>query len=214
MPLQNRVRPDGEIVAHPARGLFMGNRGGRIHVNGKRLGGRRWAGKTWICCVTSFKRRRREVMGHGYTELFFLDEATALAAGHRPCFECRRADAIRFADLWRQATGGDRRLRAAEMDAALHVERLAPGGAKRMHEMRARDLPGGAMISCGERILLHHAGWYWPWSPDGYGAPERTTFDTCAALTPPAILAVLGAGYRPVLHASLDGDMGRTRGQG
>ncbi len=91
MPLQNRVLPDGQIVAHSARGAFMGNRGGRFHDPETRtLTTRRWASRQWIICVLDFKHRHREVMGHGYTELFFLDEVTALAAGHRPCFECRR----------------------------------------------------------------------------------------------------------------------------
>ena len=95
MPLQNRVQPTGEIVAHPARGLFVGNRG-RIHRDDRTLGGRRWTTHGWVTCLLSFRGRQREVMGRGWTELFFLDEAVALAAGHRPCAECRRADYRRF----------------------------------------------------------------------------------------------------------------------
>ena len=92
MPLQNRVTPQGEIIATPERGTVMGNRGGRIHRDDRA----RWKSKAWITCRLSFKSRHRTVMGNSYTELFFLDEATALAAGHRPCFECRRADALAF----------------------------------------------------------------------------------------------------------------------
>jgi hypothetical protein len=107
MPLQNRVTPFGEIVAHPARGMVMGNRG-ILHDSGRRLHPtRRWTHKTWICCLCEFKGRHRAVMTPGrYTELFFLDEATALAAGHRPCFECRRADANQFAAAWAHGNGG------------------------------------------------------------------------------------------------------------
>jgi len=100
MPLQNRVTPFGELIVTPARGTLMGNRGGRMHADHKTLGSRRWASRQWICCVLAFKGRHRQVWGEGSTELFFLDEVTALAAGHRPCFECRREDAERFAALF------------------------------------------------------------------------------------------------------------------
>ena len=96
MPLQNRVDPFGALHAVPARGALMGNRGGRFHLDDRALGKRRHASRRWICCVCEFRGRQRKVWGAGYTELFFLDEITALAAGHRPCFECRRADAMRF----------------------------------------------------------------------------------------------------------------------
>jgi hypothetical protein len=101
MPLQNRVTPSGEIIATPHRGLMMGNRGGCFHRPDQTLKARRWANRQWIACLLEFKDRRRQLMQpNRYTELFFLDEATALAAGHRPCFECRRASAVRFAELW------------------------------------------------------------------------------------------------------------------
>src|SRR5438034_9390541 len=132
MPLQNRVTPLGELVAVASRGLFMGNRGGRIHRNDRTLGTRRWASRAWICCVTRFKGRHRTVWGHGYTELFFLDEPTALAAGHRPCFECRRRDALAFAEHWRQAFRLRARPSAGDMDERLHAERLN-GRAKRRY---------------------------------------------------------------------------------
>ena len=129
MTLQNRVTPFGDIIATPARGLFMGNRGGRIHDAARRLGRRRWASTQWICCRLHFKDRHRSVWAESYTELFFLDEPTALAAGHRPCFECRRADAMAFAAAW--ARGGARP-KAADMDRVLHRERLA-APAQRLH---------------------------------------------------------------------------------
>src|SRR6476646_11713537 len=100
LPLQNRVDPFGELFAAPARGLFMGNRGGRIHTDDRTLTKRRWASRQWICCVLDFKNRQRDVWGRYYTELFFLDEVTAFAAGHWPCFECSRRDAELFARLF------------------------------------------------------------------------------------------------------------------
>src|SRR5262245_44426028 len=124
MPLQNRVSPLGELFATDARGTWFGNRGGRFHRDDRTLGSRRWVSRTWICCVLEFKNRQRDVWGKSYTELFFLDEVTALAAGHRPCFECRRKDAVAFADRWRQARKLSARPLAIEMDEVLHAERL------------------------------------------------------------------------------------------
>ena len=124
MPLQNRVTPTGEIIATPHRGLFTGNRG-IIHDPATRtLLARRWANKAWLTCLCEFKGRRREVMGgRSWTELFFLDEATAFAAGHRPCFFCRRDDANRFRAAWEQGNGVTNVL-ARDIDAVLHRERL------------------------------------------------------------------------------------------
>src|SRR3984893_16441108 len=116
MALQNRVDPFGDLIATPARGLLFGNRGGRFHRDPQTLGNRRWASRQWICCVLEFKNRRRKVWDTGYTELFFLDEPTALAAGHRPCFECRRRDAEAF----RKAFNERAWVSAPEMDAVLH----------------------------------------------------------------------------------------------
>ena len=145
MALQNRVDPFGELIATPARGMFFGNRGGRFHRDDRTLGRRRWASRQWICCVLSFKGRRHDVWGRGFTDLFFLDEVTALAAGHRPCFECRRADAKLFAEKWAEGNGGGIP-RAPEMDVVLQDERLN-GRAKRTHGMRIDDLPDGAVIA-------------------------------------------------------------------
>src|SRR5882724_2357593 len=129
MPLQNRVSPFGELFVTPARGTLMGNRGGRLHDARRQLASRRWSSKQWICCQLDFNDRHRKVWGEGYSELFFLDEVTALAAGHRPCFECRRKDAEIFAALF---SGGSKRASAPVMDKVLHAERL-DGRAKRTH---------------------------------------------------------------------------------
>src|SRR5437588_2021670 len=132
MPLSNRVDPFGDLFAHPARGLMFGNRGGRFHRGDRTLGARRWVSRRWICCVLEFKGRHREVWGNSYTELFFLDEPTALAAGHRPCFECRRADARAFAAAFAAGTAVKAVPHAPDLDRALHAERLA-GRSKRLH---------------------------------------------------------------------------------
>ena len=127
MPLQNRVTPTGEIIATPHRGLFTGNRGIIHDPTTKTLLTRRWASQAWLTCVCEFRGRRREVMGgHSWTELFFLDEATAFAAGHRPCFFCRRDDANRFRTAWEEGNGVTNVL-ARDIDAVLHRERLEGG---------------------------------------------------------------------------------------
>jgi hypothetical protein len=202
MPLQNRVDPIGQLFASPARGLFMGNRGGRFHTDAQTLTARRWVSRQWICCVTEFKGRHRDVWGRFYTELFFLDEPTALAAGHRPCFECRRKDAEAFAEHWRRALGLRRPPRAPDMDRVLHHERL-DGRTKRLHRLRIDDLPAGAMIARGDEVFAVRGGALLRWTPDGYTARMRRPRDTIAnVLTPPAVLRVLAAGYEPHWHPS------------
>lgn len=205
-PLQNRVRPDGTIVATPERGLMMGNRGGCFHRDDQTLGRTHWANRQWICCVLSFKGRRRALMQpNRYTELFFLDEATALAAGHRPCFECRRADATRFAALWAQSHGMPSPPSAPEMDRVLHEERLAPDRAKQSFEARADSLPDGVILHLASEddLYLIAGKRLFPWSFSGYGPPrplpERQNVHV---LTPRSIVAVLSSGYRPMLHPS------------
>ena len=202
MPLQNRVSPFGDLFASPARGLFMGNRGGRFHTDVKTLTARRWASRQWICCVLDFKGRLRDVWGRFYTELFFLDEPTALAAGHRPCFECRRSDAQAFAEAWRQVHGLVARPRAGEMDEVLHGERLH-GRGKRLHRRNLDELPDGAFVALEQAAFAIRGDALLRWTPDGYNArilrPRGIAVDV---LTPPAILAVLSAGYQPRWHPS------------
>lgn len=213
MPLQNRVTPFGEIIADPARGQFMGNRGGRIHdPDTRRLTNRRWASRRWICCVTAFKGRQRAVMGRGYTELFFLDEVTALAAGHRPCFECRRGDAIAFSKGWAEAQGHATPLKADTMDVVLHGERrlalTSPG--RTLNADAIAQLPDGAMIALpppadGAEMTACalRGGHILPWSPSGYGAARPIGRQSNAILlTPASICAVLTVGYTPRWHDS------------
>src|SRR5688572_26480781 len=165
MPLQNRVTPEGEVIATAHRGLMMGNRGGLFHLPDQTLGARRWATRQWIACVLDFKGRRREVMQEGYTELFFLDEATALAAGHRPCFECRRRDAQSFAEKWAQAKSGGIP-KAPEMDVVLQNERL-DGRAKRTHAMPFDELSDGAFVAFDDAAYALRGDKLLRWSPSG-----------------------------------------------
>lgn len=208
MPLQNRVRPDGEIEAVGARGTMMGNRGGCFHRDDKTLKPRRWASRQWICCVLAFKGRCRRVFSPGlYTELFFLDEATALAAGHRPCFECRRAEAVAFAAAWAKAQRLAALPRAPEMDAALHAERLASAPERPRETALSGSLPDGVFVRDGGVPSLVWRGRLFRWTHDGY--VHRTELDPRRAvdvITPPAIVAVLRAGYRPQVHFTAEGD--------
>ena len=201
MPLQNRVTPSGEIIATPHRGLFTGNRG-IIHDPATRTLTRRWASQAWLTCVCEFRGRRREVMGgRSWTELFFLDEATAFAAGHRPCFFCRREDANRFRAAWEEGNGVANVL-ARQIDALLHRERLE-GGKKRLHAlpMPLEKLPEGAMVQAGDESFLIAQGRAMLWSPGGYRKPE-SAIENAMLLTPPSTLRALSRGYRPVLHPS------------
>jgi hypothetical protein len=202
MPLQNRVDPFGELLAVPARGLFMGNRGGRFHTPAKSLTTRRWVSRQWICCVLDFKDRRRDVWGQFYTELFFLDEPTAFAAGHRPCFECRRKAAEAFAEKWREAHRLRARPRAGEMDEVLHRERLN-GRRKRTHRLAIDTLPDGSILALEEGTFAIRDDTLLGWSIQGYHARKaRPRGIAVDVLTPPAILAVLSAGYEPRWHAT------------
>lgn len=202
MALQNRVTPFGDIVAIPQRGMFTGNRGILHDPATRTLLRRRWASSAWLICACDYNGVRRDVMaGRSWTELFFLDEATALAAGHRPCFLCRRPAAERFRAAWsraqRAAPPG-----AAQLDAKLHGERLV-GRRKRVHpiDRDIRDLPDGAMIAANGVAYVVVAGQVRPWTEAGYGAPQH--IERPQLLTPPSTLAALECGYEPVLHPAL-----------
>jgi hypothetical protein len=202
MPLQNRVTPTADIIATPHRGLFTGNRGIIHDPQTKTLLRKRWANKAWLTCLCEFKGRRREVMGgRSWTELFFLDEATAFAAGHRPCFFCRRDDANRFCDAWEQGNGVSNVL-ADDIDKVLHRERL-DAGKKRLHALPAPPdkLPDGAMVQEGTESYLIMQGRALSWSPGGYRETSNA-IKLAMLLTPPSTLRALDAGYRPVLHLS------------
>jgi hypothetical protein len=201
-PLQNRVTPSGEIVSTPQRGLFTGNRGIIHDPATKTMLTRRWSSKAWITCVCEFRGRRRDVMAtRSWTELFFVDEATALAAGHRPCFYCRRDDANAFRAAWEKGNGISG-VRAPEMDEVLHRERLDSRN-KRLHAlpMPPEKLPDGAMVQAGAESYLIARGGALLWTWDGYREVSDALRDA-SLLTPPSTLRALAAGYRPVLHPS------------
>ncbi len=202
--MQNRVTPTGEIVAAPQRGLLMGNRG-CLHHPDRTLGVARWRSNLWICCVLDWQGRRRDVMPPGrWTALFFLDEATALAAGHRPCGYCRRPAYLAYAEAWRAARGLAERPKAGEMNAQLHAERVDPRSRRqRTSRARAGSLPDGVMIRHDRGSGLLARGQVLPWSFAGYRAAVPLRQDvTVEVLTPPSSVVALAAGYRPLLHPS------------
>jgi hypothetical protein len=202
MTLQNRVTPFGEIVAVPARGLFAGNRGIIHDPQTKTLLKRRWTTKAWICCTLDWKGVRREPMARrSWTELFFLDEATAFAAGHRPCFYCRRERAIAFRDAWAKGKG-IAHARAPDMDAVLHAERLDDRRRKKLHplERPIADLPDGTMVAAGNDAHVVAGGRLWRWTFEGYRRAESSRVE--AMITPPSIAAAL-SGFAPILHPSI-----------
>jgi hypothetical protein len=197
-PLQNRVDPFGELHAVAERGGLMGNRGGRLHRDDQTLSGSRWKNKHWLICVCEFKGRRRDVWGRYYTEIFFLDEPTALAAGHRPCFECRRPAAKAFIAAFPGAPRG-----VEAMDEALHPERVEKRR-KPLWRARLGDLPDGAMIARDERAYAVRAGALLAWSFAGYGAPAPLEPGAVVdVLTPPSAVAALKSGYRPLWPEAL-----------
>jgi hypothetical protein len=205
MTRQNRVTPLSELVAHPARGLVYGNRGCLHDAHGRIR--RRYAGRRWIACRLRFRGWHREpLMQPGrYTELFFLDEATAFAAGHRPCALCRREDYERFRAIWRDAHPGDDGADAVDM--RLHGERVDPRTrGQRCHATNVDDLPDGAFVLAGgaPRVVLGQR--VLRWTPGGYDeATPRPAGAHVGLLTPPSLIAVLRAGWEPVvplLHPS------------
>lgn len=195
MPRQNRVTPLGDVIAHSARGLVFGNRGCLHDEQG--VVRRRHDGRLWIACRLSFKGRRRELMQPGrYTELFFLDEATALAAGHRPCAECRRDDYNRFVASWPGALTG--RSRAAVINNQLHAERLTEDGRQRHHDGVWDDLPDGAFVVRDDAPWLVRGETLLRWTPSGYTAVLSRPAGTGArVVTPPSLVEVLRRGWQP-----------------
>ena len=205
MPLQNRVDPWGTIFRTPARGTMLGNRGGALH-NDEREIVRAYASRRWITCVLEFKGRHRIVMSpRRYTELFFLDEAVAFAAGHRPCAECRRARFNAFLNAWKRRRGGDdsEPVRADAVDLELHRARAGRHGVKVTYQAPLDSLPNGSFVESegaawlvwNEALLL--------WTPEGYARKERRPSGAAATvLTPRPIVECFRAGYEPDTHPS------------
>jgi hypothetical protein len=202
VPLQNRVTPFGELVAVVGRGLLMGNRG-VLHDGARRIV-RSWQVRRWIACRTEFRGRHREVMQpRRWTELFFLDEATAFAAGHRPCAQCRYADYQRFRSLWETCHGPP--ANADSMDRVLQAERL-DGRRKRTYAARFAALPDGAYVALDGAAWLVWRGEVLAWSDGGYAQRRRRPRnDEVDVLTPPSVVALLTAGYPVWVHRSAIG---------
>jgi hypothetical protein len=205
MPLQNRVTPFSELVAVSARGLVYGNRGCLHNADG--VVTRRLGTKRWISCRLEFRgwRRERLLQPGRFTELFFLDEATAFSAGHRPCALCRREDYGNFVTLWHELHPGDRRGVDA-IDERLHGERIDPGTrGQRRYEARLSTLPEGAFVLHGAEPHLVLGDRLLPWSPAGYENPIARRGGRVTVLTPPSLVEVLRSGWRgavPLLHPS------------
>jgi hypothetical protein len=204
MPLQNRVTPFGELVAHPARGLVYGNRG-CLHDDLGRIR-RQWAVRRWIACRLEFRGwHRSPLLQPGkFTELFFLDEATAFAAGHRPCALCRHEDYVRFCDVWRQSHGDP--VGADAIDLHLHSERIdVRTRDRRLHRAELDDLPDGAFVVESDVAWLVLGRALLRWTPAGYTERRRRESRSVSLLTPPSLVEVLRAGWEPVvplLHPS------------
>lgn len=205
MPRKNRVTPFSTLIATSARGTLTGNRG-CLHDN-QQLIRRQFQGVRWIICLLEFKGRQRAIMTPGrYTELFFLDEATALAAGHRPCAECQRERFNHFREIWAKANptiAGSLRPTATTLDSALHQERVAPRNLGDRLVTSTEILPAGVFVTDDEENaylvvgnrLLH-------WSPTGYEPLSRPTRYPVRVLTPTSVVRTLAAGYSAGIHAS------------
>ena len=210
MPLQNRVDPFGAIFRSPARGTLMGNRGGALHTEQREIV-RAYLNRRWITCVLEFRGRRRVIMApRRYTELFFLDEAVAFAAGHRPCAECRHERFQAFQAAWlryrasrREGANPGAAARADEIDLELHRARLDPQKRKRTYEAPLHSLPDGCFVEIDRAAWLVFGGALYLWTPERYAARQRPSGGLKATvLTPQPIVECFRQGYRPEIHAS------------
>ena len=198
--LQNRVDPQGNLIKTNARGSWMGNRG-ILHDDEQHIL-HRFKLKAWLICLLEFNGRKRQVMApHRYTELFFLDEATAFSAGHRPCFECRRKDFARYKSFWLQGNpeyGFDERTSIQKIDDILHRERIDRKGAKISHEETLKELPNGAFLLYNDKPFVLMDTLIYPWTPFGYdkgiSLPDRAKV---MVLTPKSTINAFRAGYIP-----------------
>lgn len=202
--LQNRVDPFGNLIQTTARGAWMGNRG-LIHNQHQQIV-RPFRLKAWLCCRLEFRGRKRQVMSPNlYTELFFLDEATAFAAGHRPCFECRRSDYEKFKKLWIQGNSSyhfDDSVSIQKIDAILHQERISLTNTKVTFMAKAASLPDGCFILINKKPYLVQAGKFFLWTPFSYKDGISAPAEKITVLTPASVVNTFRAGYVPQIGTS------------
>lgn len=206
MAFQNRVTPHGEIITTPERGMFMGNRG-RIHDAHKQIT-KKWARNTWVTCSLLFNNRHREIMSsESYTELFFLDEVTSLAAGHRPCGTCRNEDSKRFKSLWLSSNpilAAISGTSMAKIDKELHSERVDSNRKKKVWFTTIGELPDGTMIEQENLPKLIWKGYLYNWTSGGYTEHQILQPGmNVKVLTPPSFVNVLKMGYIPMVHPTV-----------
>ena len=201
MPLQNRVSPSGELLADNARGSWLGNRG--ILHNEKKEIIRPWKHKNWVLCQLNFKERKREVFSqNSYSELFFLDEATALSAGHRPCASCRRQRFDEFKQAWEAAQLSE--LKVDEIDKVLHQDRSIRGGKKVTYNEKLDNLPNGVFVELEGKPWLIWRNELHEWHPDGYRARAEIYGDlNVTVLTPKCMVEIINAGFIPQVDESV-----------
>ncbi len=208
MARPNRITPFGEFEGIPARGLFMGNRG-ILHDDRGTLGSARWRHKNWIVCTLSCQGRKAVINAPGhYTKLFFCDEPTALAAGHRPCAECRRPDFLRYMMAWQKAYGLKCPPKAGEADEALHQARVGPDRQQVRTLRRIGNLPDGTMVTLDKEPEVAWLIWkdgLHRWSHSGYTEHRPIARqDAVVTLTPEPTIQILAAGYSPLVHPTAD----------
>lgn len=196
--LQNRVNPFGDLIKNKARGAWLGNRG-VIHNEQKEIV-RPFKTKAWITCMLYFRGRHREIMQPGrWTELFFLDEATAFAAGHRPCFQCRYKDHMRFKEYWLKGNPGygfNMQTPVAKIDDIIHKQRIAKDGTKITYQAAIKELPGGTFIMYNNLPYVVYNNKMHAWQPEGYAtAVALPGIQKVAVLTPHSFVNMLSAGY-------------------
>lgn len=205
MPLQNRIMPSGDLIAVADRGTMFGNRG-VLHDARQRIV-RHYQVQRWIVCVLEFRGRHREVMQpNHYTELFFLDEATALAAGHRPCAECRHVDYQHFRRCWADAHGEQHAglPTAGEIDRRLHADRMSSPGVQQSYVEDISALPEGVFIARHDGSWLLWESALLRWTPAGYDRCEaRPSHGQVTVLTPRGTVRTIAAGYVPGVHQSV-----------
>jgi hypothetical protein len=204
--LKNRVDPWGTLHAVPTRGTLMGNRG-ILHDDENKIV-RPWAHKAWVTCLLEFNgiKRPKPFSAGNYSELFFIDEAAAFAAGHRPCAHCQRARHREFKDAWVRANVAEE-LRASTLmpaiDRVLHAERCVPGGRKVTFDAPLVELARGAMFEYEDAVYLVADAGYLPWSFDGYGvAKDIGGTAVVKVLTPQSVVRAFEEGFMPMVHSS------------